>query len=166
MAVLSLSQQCHFSFLLTHQDFSMVSFSFSSRPSCSPQTKKLPEQLLVCQEATRVFNYAWGCVVMIVVSYWSSAFSGRLDFKCQSCQDLNIEKIYLKVSMVQLSRDTEFSISTFFSPPWHRSGHFNRTTLSPLLCLDNSQPHHCTFDFQTRSSRRARPEKMTQVTHC
>ena len=43
MAVLSLSQQCHFSFLLTHQDFSMVSFSFSSRPSCNPQTKKLPE---------------------------------------------------------------------------------------------------------------------------
>ena len=43
MAVLSLSQQCHFSFFLTHQDFSMVSFSSSSRPSCSPQTKKLPE---------------------------------------------------------------------------------------------------------------------------
>ena len=58
-----------------------------------------------------------------------------------------------------MSRDTEFSISTFFSPPWHRSGHLNRTTLSPLLCLDNSQHHHCTFDFQTRSSRRARPEK-------
>ena len=166
MAVLSLSQQCHFSFLLTHQDFSMVSFSFSSRPSCSPQTKKLPEQsLLVCQESTRLFNHAWGCVVMMVESYWSSAFSGRLDFKCQSRQDLNIAKIHLKVSMVQLSRDTEFSISTFFSPSWHRSGHLNRTTLSPLLCLDNSQHHHCRFDFQTRSSRRARPEKRTQVTH-
>ena len=77
----------HVIFLRTHQYFSMAWSSFASLPSCSPLTRKLPKRncdFFVARRSS-VSLITWGCDVRMVVSYWSSAFSGRLDLELQCC---------------------------------------------------------------------------------
>lgn len=77
----------HVIFLRTHQYFSRAWSSFVSLPSCSPLTRKLPNTNCDFFVALwlSISLITWGCDVRMVVSYWSSAFNGRLDLKSKFC---------------------------------------------------------------------------------